>query len=134
MAFPMITVYSADRTVQRLGPARPAMFTGVQNAVVDLATDTLNQAIIAAPGAGHALWVYGILMQADASAGTVRLEESGGAALTGIIAVSDERGFALPLSGDVAMPWLKLGENQGLSADTVGCSIDGVVVYAIVDV
>jgi len=150
MASPTIFVYSADRSVQEIspssplavsvvegseaqyGPPSPTLIGALQNAVVDLAASTNNQQIIAAPGAGKQIWVYGLFMMADTAAGTVLLEDSAGTALTGTIAISDEGGFVLPISGNMLAPWIKVGGNLALRADTGACTVDGIIVYSVV--
>jgi len=130
----MVKAYSADRTVQNIDVANPDVFAGPQNLVVDLAADTPNQEIIPAPIGDHQIWVYAVFLWAGtAQQGTIRLKQSGGAPLTGTITLSNADGFWWPPSGNFAMPWLKLGTQQGLYADTATISIDGVVVYALVD-
>ena len=115
------------------GPGNPTV-DSYAHAVVDLAASTGNQAIIAAPGTSKQLWIYGLFVMANTAAGTVKLEDTDGTALSGTMAVSDEGGWVLPLSGNFAMPWLKLVTNKGLSADTGACTVDGIVTYAIVSV
>lgn len=101
---------------------------------VNLAAATANQVLIANPGPGYQIWVYGLFMMADTAAGTVALEDSTGAALSGVMAVSDEGGFVLPVSGDFSMPWIKVPVNRALRADTGACSIGGIITYALVGV
>jgi hypothetical protein len=104
----------------------------MQNAVVDLAASTNNQQIIAAPGAGNEIWVYGLLAIADTAAGTLQLKDGAGTALTGTLALSDEGGFVINPSGNFLMPWFKVGGNLALLADTGACTVDGIITYAIV--
>jgi len=164
MASPTIFVYSADRSVQEISPSSPLAVTltgaagggasdvnvvllpdsiagpgspaidSYQSAVVDLAASTANQVMIAAPGANKQLWIYGLFMMADTAAGTILLEDSGGTARTGTMAVSDEGGWVWPLSGNFSMPWLKVPTNLALRADTGACTVDGLICYAIVSV
>ena len=112
---------------------RPA---GIQysTAVVNLAASTANQELVAAPGALKQIWVYGLFMQADTAAGTVVLQDEDDTALTGTMAISDERGIVMPVTGNLQMPWIKVATNKALEADTGACALDGVICYAIVTV
>ena len=101
---------------------------------INLAASTSNQELVAAPGAGKAIWVYGIFAMADTAAGTMTLQDEDDTALTGTVAVSDEGGFVLPISGNLQMPWVKAATNKALEADTGACTIDGVLTYAVVSV
>ena len=104
------------------------------SAAVALAADTANQTVIAAPGAGKQLWIYGAALMADTGAGTIALQDEDDNAKTGAMPVSDEGGFVMPLSGDSSMPWFIVATNKALEADTVTCSVAGIIVYAIVSV
>ena len=115
------------------GPGSPSV-DSFASAVVDLAASTANQSLIAAPGANKQIWVYGLFMMADTAAGTVTLQDEDDTALSGTMAVSDEGGWVLPMSGNFAMPWLKVATNKALEADTGACTVDGIIAYAIVDV
>jgi len=113
------------------GPGSPSI-DSFQSAVVNLAASTANQVMIAAPGANKQLWIYGLFMMADTAAGTVLLEDSGGTAITGTMAVSDEGGWVWPMSGNFSMPWIKVPTNLALRADTGACTVDGLVTYVSV--
>lgn len=99
---------------------------------IDLAASTNNQEVIAAPGTGLQIWVYGLFMMADTAAGTVLLHDEAGHRFTGTMAVSDEGGWVLPMSGNMAMPWFKVNTNQALQCDTGACTVDGILTYAVV--
>ena len=101
---------------------------------VTLAADTLNQQIVAAPGANKQIWVYGLILLADTDAGTVALQDEDDTPLTGAMALSDEGGFVMNPSGNFAMPWIKVATNKALEADTVTLSAAGSITYAIVSV
>jgi len=101
---------------------------------VSLAADTANQQILAAPGAGKQIWVFGGVILADTGAGTIAFQDEDDTALTGAMALSDEGGFSISPSGNFAMPIWKLPTNKALEADTVTCSAAGWLDYAIVDV
>ena len=118
-------------TVVGLSAPTVVSFTSVK---IDLAASSANQVLVAAPGAGKAIWVYGIFMMADTAAGTVTLQDEDDTALSGTMAVSDEGGWVLPMSGNFAMPWIKVPTNKALEADTGACSIDGIIAYAVISV
>jgi hypothetical protein len=103
-------------------------------AAVDLAASTADQELVAAPGAGYQIWVYGLFMMADTAAGTVTLQDEDDTALSGTMAVSDEGGWVLAPSGNFSMPWLKVATNKALEADTGACTIGGLICYAVVRV
>jgi len=115
------------------GPGNPVVdsYTSV---AVDLAASGANQVLVAAPGANKQIWVYGLFMMADTAAGTVTLQDEDDTALSGTMAVSDEGGWVLPMSGNFAMPWIKIATNKALEADTGACTVDGIITYAIVSV
>ncbi len=105
-----------------------------ESAVVNLAASTADQELVAAPGANKQIWVYGLFMMADTAAGTVTLQDEDNTAHTGTMAVSDEGGFVMPISGHWAIPWFKVATNKALEADTGACTLDGVITYGIVSV
>jgi len=115
------------------GPGNPVVdsYTSV---AVDLAASGANQVLVAAPGANKQIWVYGLFMMADTAAGTVTLQDEDDTVLSGTMAVSDEGGWVLPMSGNFAMPWVKVQTNKALEADTGACAVDGIITYAIVSV
>jgi len=115
------------------GPGNPSV-DSYASAVVNLAASTANQVLVAAPGAGNQIWVYGLFMMADTAAGTVTLQDEDDTALSGTMAVSDEGGWVLPMSGNFSMPWLKVATNKALEADTGACTVDGILTYAVVSV
>ncbi len=120
-----------SRSVQ--GPGDPAIVS-YSTAAVNLAASTASQELVATPGAGKQIWVYGLFMMADTAAGTVALTDESDVALSGVMGVSDEGGWVLPPSGNFAMPWIKVTTNKALDADTGACTIDGIITYAIVEV
>lgn len=120
-----------SRSVQ--GPGDPEIVS-YSTAVVNLAASTVDQELIATPGASKQIWVYGLFMMADTAAGTVTLQDEDNTAHSGTMAVSDEGGWVLPLSGNFAMPWIKVATNKALEADTGACTIDGIICYAVVGV
>lgn len=115
------------------GPGNPTvdLYT---SAPVSLLANTADQVLVAAPAAGHQIWVYGLFMMADTAAGTVTLQDSDNVSKSGLIAVSDEGGWVLPLSGNFAMPWIKVPTGKALEADTGACTVDGLIAYALVRV
>lgn len=115
------------------GPGDPTI-NSYAHAVVNLAASTANQTLVSSGGASTQIWVYGLFMMADTAAGTVTLQDEDDTALSGTMAVSDEGGWVLPMSGNFAMPWIKLGTDKDLEADTGACTVDGIITYAIVAV
>ena len=115
------------------GPGNPTI-DSYNSVPVSAAADTANQELVAAPGADKQIWVYGLAATADTAAGTIALHDEDDTALTGAMPVSDEGGFVLPMSGNFAMPWIKVATNKALEIDTVTCSFAGVLTYAIVSV
>ena len=115
------------------GPGNPTV-DSYNTVKIDLAASSADQVLVAAPAAGKAIWVYGLFMMADTAAGTVVLQDSDDAALTGTMAVSDEGGWVLPLSGNFAMPWIKCTTAKALEADTGACTIDGLLCYGVITV
>ena len=113
------------------GPGNPTV-DSFASAVVNLAASTANQELVADPGSGKSIWVYGLFMMADTAAGTVTLQDEDDTALSGTMAVSDEGGWVLPMSGNFAMPWIKCTSNKALEADTGACTVDGILTYAII--
>ena len=93
-----------------------------------------NQVLVAAPGAGKQIWVYGLFMQADTGAGTVTLQDEDDTALSGTMAVSDTGGWVLPMASNWELPWLKVTTNKALECDNATCTIDGIICYAIVTI
>ena len=119
----------------------PTSIQGPGNPVVDSygtaainAAAAANQVLVAAPAAGKQIWVYGVFMMADTAAGTVTFQDEDDTALSGVMAVSDEGGWVLPMSGNFAMPWIKCTTAKALEIDCASSTIDGLITYAIVDV
>jgi len=67
-------------------------------------------------------------------AGTISIQDEDDTALTGIMPVPETGGFVINPSGNFAMPWIKVATNKAVEIDTVTCTFDGVVTYAIVSV
>lgn len=89
-----------------------------------------TRVLIAAPGAGKQLLIFGLKTVASAI-GTVRFRDSTPASKTGLIAVAANQEVAFePFS--TFEPWFVCAENTAfevtLSADT---NLDGVVLYAV---
>lgn len=115
------------------GPGNPVV-DSFTSAVVNLAASTADQELIATPGANKQIWVFGLFMMADTAAGTVTLQDEDDTALSGTMAISDEGGWVLSMSGNFAMPWIKVATNKALECDTGACTVDGIITYAIVSV
>ena len=114
-----------------VGPGNPTV-DSLTSVKIDLAASTANQVLVAAV-ASHQIWVYGLFMMADTAAGTVTLQDEDDTALSGTMAVSDEGGWVLPMSGNFAMPWIKVATGKALECDTGAATIDGILVYGVVN-
>jgi len=114
------------------GPGNPTI-DSYSTAAVNCAA-AVNQVLVAAPGGGKQIWVYGLFMMANTRDGTVTLQDEDDLALSGTMAVSDEGGWVLPLSGNFAMPWIKVTTAKALHADCATSTIDGLIAYAIVTI
>lgn len=116
-----------------IGPGSPTV-DSYFCAKIDLAASTANQEVVAAPGAGKQLWIYGIGILLDTAAGTVKFHDSAPTDITGTMALSDEGGLVVAPSGNFAMPIWKCGTNTALQADTGAGTVDGWINGAIVSV
>jgi hypothetical protein len=125
-----VDVTSLPTAIQ--GPGNPTIDS--YNTAAINAAAAADQELVADPGVGKAIWVYGVFMMADTGAGTVTFQDSDDTALSGVMAVSDEGGWVLPISGNFAMPWLKCTTNKALEIDCATSTIDGIICYAIVTV
>lgn len=105
-----------------------------QTVAINLAASTIDQVLVADPGDNKQIWVYGVFMMADTAAGTVTFQDALDAALSGVMAVSDEGGWVLAPSGNFEMPWLICTTSEALEVDTGAATIDGILIYAIVDI
>ncbi len=93
-----------------------------------------NQVLIAAQGANKQIWVYGLGGSAGSAAGSISIQDEDDDAFTGIIPLAANGPYNLEMTENPYMPWFKVGTNKALEMDTVGCTYDGVIAYAIVDV
>jgi hypothetical protein len=115
------------------GPEGPTVVS-FHTIPLELDADTLNQEIVAAPGADRQIWIYSVFAMADVDEGTFHLHQNDGTAVSGTQPIADTGGFVLDPSGNWSMPWATLETNQALEGDTVTCSIDGMLTYAIVSI
>lgn len=92
-----------------------------------------DQQLIAAPGAGKQIWVYGYHFMVNV-AGTVSFQDADDTAKSGIMPFDDKGGAICPPSGNPAMPIWKLATNKALEVDVVTSELDGWLVYGIVSV
>lgn len=90
-----------------------------------------NQSLIAAPGAGKQIWVYGYHIAVNV-AGTVSFQDEDDTALSGIMPLGNTGNATVAPSGNSAMPIWKLTTNKALEADVVTSELDGWLAYAIV--
>lgn len=114
------------------GPGTPTV-DSYTTAAVNLAANTANQSVITAPGANKQIWVYGLVGTADV-AGSISIQDEDDTALSGVMPVAATGGFVMNPSGNFAMPWIKVATNKALEIDTVTCTFDGTITYAIVSV
>jgi hypothetical protein len=103
-------------------------------AKIDLAANTANQEVVAAPGANKQIWIYGLGILLDTAAGTIKFHDSAPTDITGTMALSDEGGMVVAPSGNFSMPILKCGTNTALQADTGAGTVDGWLTYAVISV
>lgn len=116
------------------GPGQPG--TAVDSYTsddVNLAANTANQSVVAAPGANKQIWVYGLVGTVDV-AGSISIQDEDDTALSGVMPVGITGGFVMNPSGNFSMPWIKVATNKALEIDTVTCTFDGIITYAIVSV
>lgn len=102
------------------------------SAAVSAAANTANQQIVAAPGAGKQIWVYGIALTADTGSGSVSIQDEDDTAISGVMAVAANGEITMNPSGNFLMPWFKVATNKALELDTVTCGAKGVISYAII--
>ena len=115
-----------------IGPAVPTIDSYTSDDV-NLAANTANQSVISAPGADKQIWVYGLIGTVDV-AGSISIQDEDNVAHSGIMPVGITGGFVMNPSGNFSMPWIKVATNKALEIDTVTCTFDGIIVYAIVSV
>lgn len=107
-------------------------YTGESSSSVAISLSPgINQELVAAPGPGKQIWVYGYHFGSTV-AGTVSFQDSDDTALTGVMPVT--AGIALATSSSDAFPLFKVATDKALEADVVTCSIAGVLQYKIVSV
>lgn len=110
-----------------LGLATPSV-DSYGSVVVSLSAGA-DQQLVAAPGAGKAIWVYGYQLSLSAS-GSIALQDSSDAGGTGVMSL--DKGISVPPSGNPAMPLFKLDENKALEIDIVTADVGGTVQYGII--
>jgi hypothetical protein len=115
-----------------VGPGAPTI-DSFTSAAVNLAANTANQSIIAAPGANKQIWIYGLFGTANV-AGSISIQDEDDTAISGVMPVGITGGWVIPMSGNFSMPWKKVATNKAVEIDTVTCEFDGLVAYAIVSV
>jgi len=99
-------------------------------AVVDCAA-AINQVLVAAPGAGKSIWVYGFTGYANV-AGTITFQDANDTALSGTIPLAAHGAFVLQPSGNFSQAWIKCTTNKALELDCATCTLDGIITYAVV--
>ena len=100
------------------------------SAAVNLAKNGTRD-IIAAPGAGVELWIYGLYGVTNAD-GNVTFLDSTPTTMSGVIPVlAATPEFKLPISANPAAPWFKCLPNTKFQVTlTTNVDWDGIVVYA----
>jgi len=127
-----VDVTSVPRSLS--GPGQPG--TAVDSYTSDddnLAANTADQSVVAAPGANKQIWVYGLIGTVNV-AGSISIQDEDNVAHSGVMPVGVTGGFVMNPSGNFSMPWIKVATNKALEIDTVTCEFDGIITYAIVSV
>ena len=101
---------------------------------INLAANTADQEIIAAPGASKEIWIYGINFTMGTGDGSISFQDSDDTAITGVMTFKQDTGMAHSPSGNFSMPLWKVATNKAFEADTVTSSADGSISYAIISV
>uniref|UniRef100_A0A6M3K1B8 Uncharacterized protein n=1 Tax=viral metagenome TaxID=1070528 RepID=A0A6M3K1B8_9ZZZZ len=114
------------------GPGAPVIVSYTTDDI-NLAAATANQVLVAAQGADTQIWVYALVGTADDD-GTISIQDEDDTALSGVMPVAANGGFAINPSGNFAMPWIKVATNKALECDTLVCAFDGIITWAKVDV
>jgi len=113
-----------------VGPGEPTIDSYTHLAInLGVVTDS----VLVSSAANKQVWVYGISFVCSV-AGTVSFQDEDNTAITGVMPFAANSGLSHPTSGNFAMPIWKLGTDKDLEVDTVTCSIDGWLDYAIVSV
>jgi len=112
----------------------PIFDTDIVQAAVDVAKNG-TRTLVAAPGAGKALWIYGVMLHTNGG-GTAKLQDSTPTAKTGTIPVAAYGGlFRPPRDNPQAEPYYKCAANTAfqvvLSANP---DADGEIWYRTVQV
>jgi hypothetical protein len=102
--------------------------TSMTSVAVDKDANAAAQELIAAPAAGHQLWIYGYELHANI-AGTFQFL-SAATAKTGIMPVAALGGVAR----DSSNPIFKCGTAEALNIKSVTCAADGIITYRDVTV
>ncbi len=116
-----------------IGAAAPTV-DSYATVAVSTAAATADQELVGTPGADKQIWVYGLVGTADTGDGSVSLQDEDNTALSGVMAVAENGGFAINPSGNFSMPWIKVATNKALEIDTLVCGFKGILTYAIISV
>lgn len=92
-----------------------------------------TRTLVAAPGAGLQIWVFG-LMANLAAAATVDFINSTPTDMSGTMPYGANDGPKFPMSANPHAPWFKCATNTALQVTLTGAGgdLDGMLVYAIV--
>lgn len=129
-SLPSVVISTLTDSIDGAGAPTIDSYTSV---AVNLSAGTANQSVISAPGASKQIWVYGLFGTADAD-GSISIQDEDDTAHSGIMPVAGNGGFVMNPVGNFAMPWIKVATNKALEIDTVTCTFDGIITYAIVSV
>lgn len=118
---------TSDQAAARLWP--------LTTTPVDVAASGTRE-LIASPGEGYAIWVYGLSLSGSAG-GTIQLQDDLGTPVefTGDITLATGIPLVLPISADIWTPWFKCSEDQALDLVVgAGPDVDGLIVWRKVPV
>lgn len=114
------------------GPGSPRVLSVTSASVTTLAST--NQVLVAAPGASRQIWVLGAVFTCETGSGTFALQDEDDTAISGAMTIADNGSIVLPITGNYAMPWFKVGTNKALEMDCATSTIVGFITYAVIDV
>lgn len=114
-------------------PRFSKLLTDYHTDVVTCGADGIAE-LVADPGAGFAVWVYGLAITCAADC-TVRFQDDATPTpLSGTMSILTGSGMVWPISENKDAPYLKCTASQALDLLTagVGGTIGGIIIYQIV--
>lgn len=114
------------------GALLPTAFDSYVHIAINVAAGATDTVLVSS-AANKQIWVYGYEFSTDI-AGTISIQDEDNTAVTGIMTFGIGGGAVVSPSGNLNMPIWKLATDKDLEVDTVTCTLDGWLVYAIVDV